>query len=146
MKLNKTRCMLQWSRNVYGFHHVSLWALNDAGEGCWEYGTGIGVNKMTAFLDLARRVRRQYGLRPLLGIRKQEIEFTRPGKVYHFRVQQLDENSYVIQQRHRKLFKTYWDAEAELIRPNCYIDAEYKAQDIISDKARANGFDFRIHH
>lgn len=145
-KEKKPRLMLQWSRNTFGYHHLSAWAMNDKGEGCYEYAVAIGINKLTALWKLARQMKRMGYLHLLRYVVKQETVSDIPGRVKHFRIEKVTDTNFLIRQRHTLLFFIhFYDSGAELLCPDYRRNSRLDAMDFIGKTAREKGFDYRIH-
>ena len=144
----KPKTMLQWCRNTYGHVLVHLWALNDEGKGCYEYATATGTTKLSALWHLFKRLRRQGQAHLLRYVKKQEHEGNglEDYKKIHFKIKRVDENYYIIRQRHTLLFIFhFYDDGAEILCPYYRAEKEYQAQDRIDKTAREKGFDYCIH-
>jgi hypothetical protein len=144
----KPKCMLSWSRNTSGKYLVSLWALNDKGEGCFEYGVEYGTTKLSALWGLFKRLRRQRQAHLLRYIKKQEYHGNglEDYKKKHFKIKKVSDNYYIIRQRHTLLFFIhFYDDGAELLCPNYRAEKDYQARDLIGKTAREVGFDYVIH-
>ena len=145
MKLRKPRLMLQWSRNDYGYHHLSAWALNDKGEGCFEYAVAVGVNKPLALWRLVRKMHRMGWLHLLRYVVKQEVVSDIPGRVKYFKIKKVSGTYYLICQRHTLLFFLHWyDSGAELLCPDYRKSSRSEARDFIAQECREKGYDYRI--
>ena len=144
----KPKTMLQWCRNTYGHVLVHLWALNDEGNGCYDYATATGTTKLSALWHLFKRLRRQGQAHLLRYVKKQEHEGNglEDYKKIHFKVKRVDENYYIIRQRHTLLFIFhFYDDGAEILCPYYRAEKEYQANDRIDKTAREKGFDYCIH-
>lgn len=145
----KPKTMLQWCRNTSGHVLVHLWALNDEGEGCFDYATATGITKRSALWHLFKRLRRQGQAHLLRYVKKQEYEGNglEEYKKRHFKIKQLSENGYIIRQRHTLLlFIHFYDYGAELLMPYYRTEKEYQARERIDKTAREKGFDYVIHN
>ena len=143
--LRKPRLMLQWSRNIYGYHHVSAWALNDEGFGCYEYACAVGVNKLSALWKLVLQMKRMGHLHLLRYIVEQNTVSDIPGRVKYFKIEEVTDTFYLIRQRHTLLFFLHWyDSGAELLCPNYRKSSRLEARDYIEKFCRENGYDYRI--
>ena len=144
-KLRKPRLMLQWSRNDYGYHHLSAWALSDEGYGCYEYACVVGVNKLSALWKLVRQMKRQGHLHLLRYIVEQNTVSDIPGRVKRFKIEELTESYYIIRQRHTLLFFLHWyDQGSDLLAPYYRQRSRLEARDLIAKTCREKGFDYRI--
>lgn len=144
----RPKTMLSWGRNGYGHYHVSLWAMNDEGKGCFEYNTATGATKMSAAWNLLKRMRRQGQLRLLRYVKKQEYNGNglEDYKKIHFKVKRVSENLFIMCQRHTLLFFFhYYDDGAEILCPEYRTEKEYQAHDYIDKTAREKKFDYCIH-
>lgn len=143
--LRKPRLMLQWSRNIYGYHHVSAWALNDEGFGCYEYACAVGVNKLSALWKLVLQMKRMGHLHLLRYIVEQNTVSDIPGRVKYFKIEEVTDTFYLIRQRHTLLFFLHWyDSGAELLCPYYRKSSRLEARDYIEKFCRENGYDYRI--
>jgi hypothetical protein len=144
----KPKCMMSWSRNTSGKYLVSLWAMNDEGNGCFEYGVEYGTTKLSALWGLFKRLRRQRQAHLLRYIKKQEYHGNglEDYKKRHFKIKKVSDNYYIIRQRHTLLFFIhFYDDGAELLCPNYRAEKDYQARDRIDKTAREVGFDYVIH-
>lgn len=144
----KPKCLLSWSRNTSGKYLVSLWAMNDEGNGCFEYGVECGTTKLSALWGLFRRLRRQRQAHLLRYIKKQEYHGNglEDYKKKHFKIKKVSDNYFIIRQRHTLLFFIhFYDDGAELLCPNYRAEKDYQARDLIDKTAREVGFDYVIH-
>lgn len=144
----KPRTMLSWGRNIYGHQHLSLWALNDEGNGCFEYSVATGTTKMAALWNLANRLRRQNQLHLLRYVKKQEHHGNglEQYRKKHFKIRQISENFFIICQRHTILcFFHFYDSGAEILCPNYRTGTRHEAENRINEQAREQHFDYCIH-
>ena len=141
------RTMLQWSHNIYGQHHLSLWLLNDEDAGCFEYSTAVGNTKVVTIWRLFCRLRKQHQLYALWRVRK--VEHTSScwkGKLIHFKIKEVNERFFLICQRHTILFFIhFYDSGAEILCPNYRASSSYEAHKIIEAAASESHFRFLIH-
>ena len=143
--LRKPRLMLQWSRNIYGYHHLSAWALNDENEGCFEYAVAVGINKLSALWRLARQMHRMGYLHLLRYVVMQQTVSDIPGRVKRFKIEEVTDTFYLIRQRHTLLFFLHWyDSGAELLCPNYRQSSRLEAREYIAKTCREMGYDYRI--
>lgn len=144
-KKKKPRLMLSWSRNIYGYHHLSAWALNDKNEGCYEYAVAVGINKLSALWQLARQMHRMGYLHLLRYVVKQEVTTDITGRVKRFKIEEVTETFYLIRQRHTLLFFLHWyDSGAELLCPYYRKSSRLEAREYIAEVCREKGYDYRI--
>ena len=142
---SKPRLMLQWSRNIYGYHHLSAWALNDEGKGCYEYAVVVGVNKLTALWKLACQMHRMGNLHLLRYVVKQDVVSNIPGWVKYFKIEEVTDTFYLIRQRHTLLFFLHWyDRGSELLSPYYRKSSRLEAREFIAKECREKGYDYRI--
>lgn len=140
--------MLIWARNIYGQHHVSLWAMNEEGNGCFEYEVATGATKASALWNLAKRLFRRRKLHLLWHVKKQEHHGNglEQYRKLHFRIKRISENFYIIRQRHTLLFFLhFYDQGAEILCPYYRADTNHEAMEHIDKTARDEHFDYCIH-
>lgn len=140
--------MLVWSRNIYGQYHVSLWAMNEEGNGCFEYEVATGTTKTSALWNLAKRLFRWRQLHLLWHVKKQEHHGNglEQYRKKHFKIRQVSENFFIICQRHTILcFLHFYDSGAEILCSNYRTETRHEAESRIDEQAREQHFDYCIH-
>ncbi len=140
----KASC-LRWAKNIFGYHHVSLWAC-DIGDNdpnpCYEYGIGIGSTKIAALFDLVKNLYRTGDLYVLLYISHQVTETNglEKYKKRHFRIVPSGDENIPFKVLEKKWFS--WVECPDLIPDKDFPRFLYF--DFIDKKARENKFNYII--
>jgi hypothetical protein len=122
--------------------------MNDEGNGCFEYSQANGTTRLSAMWHLVKRLHRMGKLNLLRCVKKREYNGNglEDYKKIHFKIKRVDENYYIIRQRHTLLFFFhFYDDGAEILCPYYRAEKEYQAQDRIDKTAREQCFDYCIH-